>query len=231
MKNLLRCLFLFPFLIFSQTSFDIAESYYQQGKFNSAKPLFQEYLKDYPSHQKTREYLGDIAGYAEEWDTAILYYEDLVAEDVNSANYNFKYGGSLAMKALGSNQFVALTYIGDIKESFEKAARLDSNHIEVRWALVEFYMKLPGIIGGSEVKAIKYANELGRISSVDGYLARGFIAEYTNQFKEAEGFYKKAIEVGGSRLCYEKLTNLYEKNEEHEKAKEVSAKLLEMNKL
>jgi tetratricopeptide (TPR) repeat protein len=231
MKNLLNGLFLFPCLIFCQNSYHQAEGYFRQQKFDNAKPLFQEYLKEYPSHQKTREYLGDIAGYAKEWDTAIAYYEDLLADDANSATYNYKYGGALGMKALEVNRFVAITYIGDIKSAFENAARLDSNHIDVRWALVEFYMRLPGVIGGSEFKAIKYADELGRISPVDGYLAKGFIAEYGNHFKEAERFYKKAIEVGGSWHSYKKLLNLYEKNNEIEKAREVSAKLLELNKL
>jgi hypothetical protein len=51
--------------------------------------------------------------------------------------------------------------IDEIKGSFERAIELvDSRHIEARWALIELYIKLPGIIGGSETKAIKYSNYL-----------------------------------------------------------------------
>ncbi|MGB0949866.1 MAG: tetratricopeptide repeat protein, partial [Marinirhabdus sp.] len=112
-----------------------------------------------------------------------------------SANYHFKYGGAMGMKALNISRIRAVTYIGDIKKHFETAARLDLNHIEVRWALVEFYMQLPGILGGSEKKAQKYASQLLKISPVNGYLANGYIAEQGKRPKDAEVHYKKAIKT------------------------------------
>jgi hypothetical protein len=47
---------------------------------------------------------------------------------------------------------------------FEKAISLNPKHIESCWALIELYIQLPGIVGGSESKAIKYSNELLRLS-------------------------------------------------------------------
>lgn len=229
MKKLLLFL-LFPALICAQTSFQQAEEYFNNEQFNKAKPLFKEYLKQNPNHVKTREYLGDIAGYAKDWDTAISYYEPLVEEDPKNANYHFKYGGAMGMKALEISRIRALGYVGDIKSSFETAAKLDPLHIEVRWALVEFYIQLPGIIGGSERKAIKYANELLKISPVDGYLANGYIAEYSERPQDAERYYKKAIEVGGSAHTYEKLTNLYETNNRPEEAIQTASVSLKKHK-
>ncbi|MAK36092.1 MAG: hypothetical protein CMC15_07945 [Flavobacteriaceae bacterium] len=229
MKNLLFLL-LFPALLSAQTTFDRAEAYFKKEQFSKAKPLFQQYLKEHPNHQKTREYLGDIAGYKKDWDTAIDFYEDLVEENDRSANYHFKYGGALGMKALSISRIRAATYIGDIKEHFEKAATLDPNHIEVRWALVEFYMQLPGIIGGSEKKATKYANQLLKISPVDGYLANGYIAEYDDRPADAERYYKKAIDVGGSPHTYEKLAEHYEKNNKPKEALETANKSLQIHK-
>ncbi len=71
--------------------------------------------------------------------------------------------------------------IGDIEDSFKKAAELDPNHINVRWALVEYYMKLPAIFGGSKNMALKYAYQLEQLSKVDGYLAKGYIFEYDEE--------------------------------------------------
>ena len=218
----LLTLLLLPTLIFGQSSYKQAEDYFQNEEFNKAKPIFQKYLKDHPQDAKTREYLGDIASYHKDWDAAIDYFEPLVEVDAKNANYHFKYGGALGMKALEISKIRALGYIGDIKEHFEMAATLDPEHIEARWALVEFYMQLPGIIGGSEQKSTKYANQLLNISPVDGYLANGYIAEYADRPEDAEKFYKKAIEVGGSPHTYEKLTNLYETNEMPQKAIETA---------
>jgi hypothetical protein len=67
---------------------------------------------------------------------------------------------------------------------------------------------LPGIVGG-ESKAIKYSNELLRLSPVDGYLSRGHIDEYFKRYKAAELQYKKkAIQIGGSKRVI-KLASLY----------------------
>ena len=230
MKKILLLFLLVPSIMVSQSSFEKAEAYFKKEQFSKAKSLFKEYLNEHPNDRKTREYLGDIASYGKDWDTAIDYYEDLVEENQNSANYHFKYGGAMGMKALEISKIRALTYVGDIKENFETAARLDPNHIEVRWALVEFYIQLPGIIGGSETKAMSYANELLAISPVDGYLANGYIAEYNDRPEDAENYYKRAIEVGGSPHTYEKLTNLYEKNNKPQEAIETASESLEKHK-
>ncbi|GEQ85609.1 hypothetical protein ULMS_11170 [Patiriisocius marinistellae] len=219
-----------PFTLLSQTSFETAVAYYNAENFRSAKPLFETYLKEHPSDKKTREYLGDIAGYAKDWDTAIYFYESLVEEDDTSANYHFKYGGAMGMKALSINRLRAAMYISDIKEAFETAATLDPKHVETRWALVEFYIQLPGIIGGSEKKAIKYANQLKEISPVDGYLANGYIAEYSDRPKDAERLYKRAIEIGGSPHTYEKLANHYEKNKQPKEAIDTAKASLKLHK-
>ncbi len=223
-------LFLLPFFGIAQTNYQQAEEYFKQERFSSAKPIFESYLKTHSGHKKTREYLGDIAAYEKNWDTAIDYYEALAKEEDSNANYHFKYGGAMGMKALGISRLRALTYISDIKHELERATELDKNHIEARWALIEFYIQLPGVLGGSENKSLAYAKELENISPVDGYLARGYIAEYTDRPKDAERYYKKAIEVGGSPHTYEKLSNLYEKNNQPKEAIETASASLKKHK-
>lgn len=194
----------------AQTSFQEAQSFFIDNQFEVAEPLFKSYLESNPKDLKTIEYLGDISGHLKQWDKAIGYYKTLVEAKPNNSNYHYKYGGVMGMKALEVNKLKALGMIGDIRRAFKTAAKLDPNHIDVRWALVEFYIQLPGIIGGSEKTAIAYADELESLSKVDGYLSKGYIAEYSNRLKDAEIFYKKAIEVGGSVTCYQKLTNFYD---------------------
>ncbi len=214
----------------AQTNYQQAEEYFKQEKFSKARPVFENYIKEHPTDKKTQEYLGDIAAYGEEWDKAISYYKELVEEEPSNANYHFKYGGALGMKAMSISRLRAITYIGDIKREFETAAKLDPTHIDTRWALIEFYIQVPGILGGSESKALEYAKDLLKISPVDGYLAEGYIAELSNRPKDAERYYKKAIEVGGSPHTYEKLSKLYENNNQPDKAIAVASKSLKLHK-
>ena len=209
MKSIAILIFLFPVLVFSQTSFEKAEKFYAQEKYQQAKTLFESHLKSNPNHYKTIEYLGDIAGHEKDWDEAIKQYSILKNQFPKTANYWYKYGGAMGMKAKSVNKFKALGMIDDIESSFLKAAELDKKHIETRWALVMLYIELPGIVGGSEKKALKYSDELMELSKVDGYLSKGYIDEYFNRYKKAEANYIKAHEIGNSKTTFQKLYNLY----------------------
>ncbi|MEO6346409.1 MAG: hypothetical protein ABIO60_00735 [Aquaticitalea sp.] len=217
MKPLLFFLLL-PILSFGQSKLEDAEQLFDKKQFSKAENTLVVYVKNNPEDLKAIELLGDTYGQQLEWDDAIASYKKLVDAKDNNANYHYKYGGAMGMKALKVNKFKALGMIGDIKDEFHKAAELDPKHIDVRWALVELYMQLPGIVGGSVNKSLKYANELETLSKVDGYLAKGYVYEYDDEPKLAEKYYKMAIKEGGSMSCYEKLTNFYEKQKQPEKA-------------
>jgi tetratricopeptide (TPR) repeat protein len=209
MKPILFFFFLFPFCLFGQSSFEQGERLFKSGKTEQAQLVFENYIKQNPTHLKTLEYLGDIAGENKLWDKALLYYQKLKQLQPNEADYQYKYGGALGMKAKSVNKFKALGMIDDIKSSFEKAVALDPKHKESRWALVMLYLELPGIIGGSETKAVAYSNELMRLSPLEGYLSKGYIEEYFGRNKKAEMNYIKAFEIGNSKIAFQKLYNLY----------------------
>jgi tetratricopeptide (TPR) repeat protein len=224
MKKIIVVFLLFPLLILAQTNFNKAEELYKEGKHDQAQAVFESFLKENPSHLKTIEYLGDIAGNDKSWDKAIVYYKKLKQLKPSEANYYYKYGGVLGMKAKDSNKFKAFGMIGEVKQSFEKAIELNPKHIEARWALVYLYIHLPGIVGGSETKAIRYSNELLKLSPVDGYLSRGQIEEYFERYTAAEEQYKKAIAVGSTKKGVQMLTNLY-KNKMNEPEKVARIKI------
>ena len=222
MKQLITILLFLPIMMWSQSNFEKAEKLFKEEKYEQAQSVFEPILKSNPSDLKTIEYLGDIAGQSKSWDKAIGYYKKLKQLKPSEANYYYKYGGALGMKAKESNKFKALGMIDEVKASFEKAISLNPKHIEARWALLELYIQLPGIVGGSESKAIKYSNELLRLSPIDGCLSRGHIEEYFKRYKAAEQQYKKAILIGGSKTSYQKLASLYKnKMREPEKAKTI----------
>ncbi len=217
--SLLRVsLLLFPLLTFGQTELDTIEKLFQQKAYEKAEHLIFTFVKNNPNNLKAIELLGDAYGHQKKWNAAIEQYKTLVDKQQNNANYHYKHGGALGMKALSVSKLRALGIIGDVKSAFLKAAELDKNHIDTRWALVELYVSLPGIIGGSNAKALKYANQLEALSKVDGYLAKGYVYEYDDEPILAEKYYKMAIEEGGSLTCFNKLTQLYENQKQPEKA-------------
>lgn len=225
MKKLLFLFLLIPILIWSQSNFEKGEKLFHAKKFDEAQTAFEEVLKSKPSDVKSIEYLGDIAAHNKNWKEAVEYYKKLKELKPTEANYFFKYGGALGMRASEVNKFKALGMADEVKESFEKAIKLNPKHIQARWGLVEYYLNLPGIFGGSESKAISYSNELLQLSLVDGYLSRGKIEEYFKRYAAAEKYYIRANEIGKSKTTFQKLYNLYlNKLKDTKKAQELKRK-------
>ena len=209
MKKLVLLFLLAPILIWSQSNFEKGEKLFHAKKYDEAQVILEGVLKTKPSDIKTLEYLGDITAHHKEWIKGAEYYKKLKELKPTEAEYFYKYGGCLAMRAMEVNKLKALGMVGDMKEAFEKAIILNPKHIPARWALIEIYLQLPGFLGGSESRALEYSNELMQISSVDGYLSRGRIDEYFKRYGSAEKNYLKANEIGKSKVTFQKLYNLY----------------------
>ena len=148
--------------------------------------------------------LGETYAYQEEWDKAIEIYSALTTLVDNNPAYFFKYGGVLAKKAQNSNPFVGLTLIRRIKSSLKKALILDPLHIPAYWALIDLYVSLPGIVGGSYAKAYELAKHLKQISTLDGLLALGYVYEYDNEPADARTNYLKALALANTYIEFER---------------------------
>ena len=188
-----------------------AEHLYQDKEYQKALAQFQKLHVKQPKDTLILERLGDCHAYLNEFATAADWYEKLVENNKNSANYQFKLGAALAMQAKNASRFKALMLLSDIKNHLKQAAQLNPEHIEVRYALVQLYCELPGILGGSYVKSEKYADELLNISEIDGLFAYAAIYEHEEELEAAEKSLKKALEIGNSITAFTKLGSLQEK--------------------
>ena len=195
----------------AQTDFEKAEKLFDDKKFVAAINQYEKILSNDRTNEKILERIGDSYGQLKNWDEATIYYKKLKNLKPKNADYSYKYGGVLGMKAKESNRFVALGMLGDVRKAFENAIALNPKHIEARYALIELYLQLPGIIGGSETKADRYANELQQLSPVDGHLAKARIADYFNRLKVSEKQYVMAHQVGNSKITFQKLYEFYTK--------------------
>lgn len=187
-----------------------AEELYQNKEYQKALANYKKLQREQPQDTTIIERIGDCHAYLNEFESASEWYEKLIENNKKSANYNFKLGAALAMQAQNASRFKALTLLGDIKHHLKKAARLNPKHIEVRYALVQLYCELPGIVGGSYKTGKKYADQLFKISEIDGWYAHAIIYEHREDFKAAETCLKKALEIGNSITAFSKLGSLQE---------------------
>lgn len=194
-KSLFSLLVILCCNIYGQNELAIGEEFLKNGEIQNAQKILEKRIKIDPNDWKAMAYLGEIAGFKKNWDKAIDYYKVVVANNPSNAEYNFKYGGAMAMKVLEVSKLKALIYIPDLKKHLEKAAQLDINHVRSRRALVELYMELPSMLGGSEAKATKYANELKQIDLLEAALAHAFIYKKSRNEKQAALNFKQALSL------------------------------------
>lgn len=193
-KSLGLLFLLIGFIVSAQQSnLEKANSYIKSNKIAQAKEILLLASQKNPD-PKITERLGDVYGIEKDWDAASKYYKVLVDKYPENANYHFKYGGVLGMISLES-KIRALTLLDDVKEHFKIACALDKEHLDVRWASIDLYLKLPGILGGSNEKAYQYSEELSTIAPIEGYLSKGFIEAERNNEKLAETYYQRALDV------------------------------------
>ena len=158
-------LFFMPFFVLSQSDEQRILSYIASNRPDKAETLLAE-NRALAANLNVLESLGDAHGLKKDWDRAMVHYKKLVELQPENATFHFKYAGVLGMKALSVNRIASLKYIDDIKKHFTEAARLNPQHLESRWSLIELYIQLPGIVGGSYKKAAEYARQLHRIHPI-----------------------------------------------------------------
>ena len=206
--KLVICLLL-PLSLAAQLNIETVNSHIESGEYSKAESLLLQALQE-KSLPELKDKLGEVYGYQLKWDCAIDIYEELSETYPENASYLFRYGGVMAKKAQNSNAFIGLMYVGKIKNSFKQALNLDPDSIEIHWALIDLYISLPGIVGGSSSKALDLALELKRLSLLDGHLALGYVHEYEDEPGKAKLNYIKALnmlsdltEVSRNQLNYQ----------------------------
>ena len=207
MKKFLLIL-LCPYFLIGQNYSQEFDALFETKNYTQAVQKLEVYLSKTPQDLVLLELMGDAYGFQSNWDKAATYYKQFRDLDITNATSHFKYGGVLGKLAKEGSKLKALGLISKVKASFLKAAELDATHKEVRWAMVELYTQLPGFLGGSYDKAMIYASELEQLSKVQGYFAKAYIYQNSNQEELAKTYYKKGLESLKQLACFEpKLSN------------------------
>jgi tetratricopeptide (TPR) repeat protein len=182
-----------------QTQFETAVRLFDGGKYNESKQLFLEVLKGDVHNAEVLYYLGTLT-MNEDYDTAIEYLKTAVEVNSGIAKYHFKLGDAYGLKAQRGGLFGKLGAATNCKEQYLLATSLDTKLTEARLHLIEFYLQAPGIVGGSEQKALAQADTIKMYDPYEGYLAEARIRDYQKEKAQQEECFRKAIVVNPNRI-------------------------------
>jgi tetratricopeptide (TPR) repeat protein len=203
---------------------------FEARKFDEARLSLEAAVREDPQDARAASYLGRVYLEVGNSDRAAEWMGRSVALESANAEYHLWLGRAYGSQAMQASVLKQPSLARKVKKEFEEASRLDPDNLEARFGLIEFYLRAPGILGGSPKKADEQAEEIRRRDPLQGYRARGRIAEHRKDFDRALAQYAAAArEFPGKTEPFYWIGALLVREHDYAKAFEVYEKLLEEN--
>ena len=149
----------------------------EQRRWAEARQFFADWLRRRPTDAQAHFYLGRIAFGQHDYDTAAARFEAAVELHTHKADFHLWLGRAYGRQAEHAFVLKQPWLAGKARRQFETAVALDPQSVAARWALMEYYLKAPGFLGGSRDKARAEARAIERCDAAAGRAAWRLIAE------------------------------------------------------
>lgn len=137
-------------------------------------------------------YLGRIAMVEGDFDAAVRWLERAARADDRDAERHYWLGLAHAQKAQRGSRLKAFGPARRSRAELERAVALDPNGVDARLALLQFYLRAPGLVGGSAAKAEAQQRAIAERSAYRGRIAAAALLEDRKDFAGAEREYLAA---------------------------------------
>jgi tetratricopeptide (TPR) repeat protein len=192
--RLARGVLLAGLLVWPAASNDPApEALIQAGHWKRALPLVEQRYQANPGDARSAYLLSQVKAAFADLDAALPLAEKAVALDSNNADYHLQLGIVSGETAERASLFAKAGWAHRFKEETDRAATLDPKNLDARFALMEYYLQAPRLMGGSRQKAADMAEEIGRINPARGYLAQARLAQEDKDAAREEAAFLKAL--------------------------------------
>ncbi len=167
----------------------------EAGHWKRLRAILEPRLKTNPNDAQANYLFSNLRDLYDDLDGMLSYAEKAAALDPKRADYRCQVAEAYGEKANKASIFSRFGLARRFKKEAEAANALDSKSIGCRWALMEFHMRAPGIVGGDKNVAKQMVQEILQIDPARGQLAEARRAQLENKDTPVESFYLKALEA------------------------------------
>ncbi|GEM_PF-1026076 len=166
----------------NNTTFEQGVAAFEAREWATARSIFTDLIESEPDNHAAAAYLGRIAL---EWmpnrnyEQAAEWLERAIEGDESHADYHYWLGSAYGGLAREAGVPGGLFHARRMKKECERAIECDPSHANARYRLVEYYLEVPGMFGGSARKAREIAEELKTIDRQLG--SEALILVYRNK--------------------------------------------------
>jgi tetratricopeptide (TPR) repeat protein len=169
------------------------EALIQAGHWKRARPLVEQRYQANPGDAHSAYLLSQVKAAFGDLDAALPLAEKAVALDSNNSAYHSQLGVVCGETAEKASMFAKAGWAHRFKDETDKAAALDPKNLDARFALMEYYLQAPRLMGGSKQKAAAMAEEISGINPARGYLAQARVAQEDKDAPREEASFLKAL--------------------------------------
>ena len=169
---------------------------FDKGLYSEAEEKIRSILKEDNKNYEAFYYLGYIHFKRDEYDEAVDILDKAIKINDGDARVYEVLGQALGFKAQHAGMVKGAMLLPKVKKTFEKALAINPDSLIAREGLYMFYLFVPGVAGGDEAKAKKFAEEIKKINPARGHLAEALYFSKLKKQEEAEQSFEKAAQNG-----------------------------------
>jgi tetratricopeptide (TPR) repeat protein len=146
----------------------------------------------------------DHAGRAEE---ALSLAEQCVAAHPQHSGCYLAHGNALGTKAQRAGPISAMGLATRIRDDFLKAVELDPHNTDARFALLDYYIQAPALVGGGKARARALAAQTEAIDPAVARLMQGQLALADKDYAQAQAILL-AVQTGSDEMAADRQREL-----------------------
>jgi tetratricopeptide (TPR) repeat protein len=185
---------------YAQSPFADAQRDYNAGRYNRVVDTLTNAIANSPKDASLLFLLGQSYYQVRDFTKCMEEIEHAVQISPKDSEYHDWLGRCYGRKAEESVLFSAMSWARKTHKEFEIAVQLDPTDFPAQRDLIRYEMNAPGIVGGGDDKALKHIDELEKIDSLEGQLARGEFFATKRKAAEADEVFRKILASDPSRI-------------------------------
>lgn len=175
-------------------AYNRALALYQAKQYPDARTAFQILSVDEPANAKIRYFLGVIAMKRNDFNDAILQLEKATQMDPHNSGYFAELGGAYGSAADNATLLSQMSLAKKCRYALEKSVELDTDNLDARQGLVDYYRQAPSFLGGGVLKAYAQATEIRQRDLYRGTLILGQLYVADRRFEEAISLFEELLQ-------------------------------------
>jgi tetratricopeptide (TPR) repeat protein len=164
-------------------------------RWKEARVLLEPRVRSHPNDAEAVHLLSRVRLAFGELDEALRFAEKAAALDPKNARYRAGVAQVVSVQASSAGMLRQIALARRARREAEAALALDPSSTEALSGLMAFHVESPAIVGGDRARALRLAEQIGRIDRVEGLMAQMRLVQGQRRGDQVLALHQQALEL------------------------------------